>query len=98
MTTAPKRRRSGPSGPSVPHAQRPGVRIDLQLPEDLAAAVDELRGDEPRASWIRRVVANHVTTQTGPSVRARRSREARYERRRVALEESRRQMVDRDEQ
>jgi hypothetical protein len=35
-----KPRPSGPSGPTVPHALRGGVRIDLRLSDELAAALD----------------------------------------------------------
>lgn len=65
MTAAPKRRRSGPSGPSVPPHQRDGVRVDLVLPTDLAEAVDELRGDEHRTAWIRGAVEARVRARRG---------------------------------
>jgi hypothetical protein len=32
----------------------PSVRFEMRLPEDLAGRVDEARGFESRASWLRR--------------------------------------------
>lgn len=49
-------RKSGPSGPSKPHSEREGVRVDLYLPNDLAKRVDGARGPVPRAVWIRQAI------------------------------------------
>jgi len=40
-TDPAKPRRKSASGPSVPHAQRKGVRLDVYVPDDLAGRLDD---------------------------------------------------------
>lgn len=67
--TKPKKkaRTSGPSGPTVPHALRDGVRIDLRLPDELAAKLDRecRRRGARRVDVIRDALAAYLTTRNG---------------------------------
>jgi predicted DNA-binding protein len=51
-----KRRRSGPT---VPQAERGGVRLDIRVSEELASRIDEARGEMPRAAWVRDALERH---------------------------------------
>lgn len=37
----PKKRASGPSGPSVPQALRKGTRIEIRVSDELATTIEE---------------------------------------------------------
>lgn len=93
-TDRPKRSGSGPSGRHRSPQRLLSQQAEAWEQQDAAAALMGVSW----AVWARAALERQAAAQTGPSAQARRSREARYERRRVALEESRRQMVDRDEQ
>jgi predicted transcriptional regulator len=58
MTRPAKRRRSGPT---LPQAEREGVRLDIRVSEELAARIDEARGEMPRAVWVRDALRDVVT-------------------------------------
>lgn len=40
--------------------------INLTIPAELLAAVDEARGDVPRTVWIRRAIEQRLDTETAP--------------------------------
>ena len=42
----------GARGATKPQAERAGVRVDLRLPDELAAKLDRLRGDSTRTAWL----------------------------------------------
>jgi metal-responsive CopG/Arc/MetJ family transcriptional regulator len=39
------------------------LRINLPIPEELLAAVDQARGDVPRTVWIRRAIEQRLAKE-----------------------------------
>lgn len=62
MSAAKKKRTSGPSGPTTPHRERDGVRVDLYLPEALAKRVDAgaKRAGMNRTAYVRKCLEEAI--------------------------------------
>lgn len=94
MTEPRRRGRPGPAGAAG------WPQVTVRLPPEVRDALATLAAETgaTTTAYATAVLERHVATQTGPSVRARRSREARHERAMARLEERRRVEVGRGEQ